>query len=266
MFLRKDDFFAWLDEYTRNRRNDLQRSQTAIPKRSEKIILDLSIAPIQPLLINVPFKSVTFVDSYYLPGQTSPVTISMLLDSDNTGNLKNAITLKTFDTFNQDQAISKCFLTWDSQPGIKAELIFLEDSQLYEGATKAYVTNPVTVTQGSYPWGVGQASPWDVTVLNTILRTAEQPVETDAIEVPPGTVTSWTIPDDQYWTLNISIHNPINCPQNFIFLNGKRICNAQEKGFWAWEWNDFKPGDIIDIESDPSTTGWMGFWAKYQRV
>lgn len=262
MFLKKDDFFAWLDEYTRTKRNDLQRSQTAIPKRSEKIVLNLSVAPRQPVEINIPFKSVTFVSSLDSFGTIKyEGEISIILDSANTGNQKNAVTLKTYDTFNQDQTISKCFLTWKAQPGVFAELIFLEDSQLYSGSSKVQVTDipNVTVLQGSNPWYSSITS-------SIILRIAPDILQTEAFDVLPGTTSQFTVPDRQYWAFNVSAHVPAGgLAGNFITLNGAKIAWPQEKGFYAWQWIHLNENDVIDIYADPVGSGIQGFFAKYMK-
>lgn len=263
MFLRKDDFFAWLDEYTRGKRNDLQRSQTAIPKRSEKIVLNLTTAPLQPVQINIPFKSVTFIQAN-ISGAWVQAKVEMLLDSASTGNEKNAVSLNTGDTFNQDQTVSRCFLRWDAQPGVQAELIFLEDSQLYKVANTVTVGNVVQV-QGTVEV-VQLSDPWTVSITGQTQKVsiAEIPRYTLPFNVAPGTTNSWNVPSGEYWKLNISVHNPNPCPANAIVLDGVQISNPQDKGFWAWEWNDIYEGNSIDITSDVGSTGFMGFFACYK--
>ena len=250
MFLRKDDFFAWLDEYTRTKRNDLQRSQVAIPKRSEKIILNLSVIPLQPIEVNIPFKSVTYVEAYNSLGIRYEAPIELILDSASTGNRKNSTRLSVYDTFNQDQTISKCFITWTSTyPGVFAELAFFEDSQLYSGSSKSQIVSsiPISVLQGSSPW-----------------RTSEPPLRTESFDVIAGGIQNWTVPDGEYWHLNVSVHVPgVALTHNQIFLNGTLIAWPQEKGFYAWEWDSLAAQDLITIQSDLGGSGIQGFFAKF---
>ena len=140
-------FKQWLSEFFTKKSNELQYSITSQPKRMEKITIDLSVAPINPFRVAVPFKSMTVnrIFSTSSPATDKSGTISILFDQPNLGNIANAIALFPNDTLNSGTLVSECYFTWTAQADTSITIYFYPDISLVAGTTKTQIVGSVSV-------------------------------------------------------------------------------------------------------------------------
>jgi hypothetical protein len=140
--LNQATFNQWMQAFVDKATNDLRFSNTRFPKRMEKITLDLSVAPTQPVKINVPFKSVQVsrIFSTATPTLTRSGKISVMFDYDNTMNQANAIDMYQDDNLVLEHESSIAFLTWTAQTDTSITLYFYVDIDM-EPALKRAITS-----------------------------------------------------------------------------------------------------------------------------
>lgn len=147
----KKQFNEWMSEFFDTKFNQLRYSNTRYPKRMEKITIDLSVAPSQPVKIAIPFKSL-LVSRIFSTSSTSTDkagSISVMFDYDNLMNQSNAIQLFTNDSFTLDTEVATGFLTWSAQADTSVTLYIFVDIEYKTGSTKTSIVGSVSVTNSS---------------------------------------------------------------------------------------------------------------------
>jgi hypothetical protein len=145
--LDKTTFKDWLSEFFMQKSNELQYSKESQPKRMEKITVDLSASTVNPVQINVPFKSMIISRVYSTASPTidKSGSIFVLFDQDNLANIKNAVSLFPNDTLRSGTLVSKCFLTWTAQADTSMDIYFYPDIEVVAGTTKTQIVGAVSV-------------------------------------------------------------------------------------------------------------------------
>ena len=144
-------FNAWLNDFFTTKFNSLSYSNQRLPKRMEKLVLDLSVAPAQPIKIPVPFKSclVSRVFSTAATSTDKAGSVSIMFDYDNLMNQTNAVQLFVNDSFVMDTSVSQAFLTWSAQADTSITLYFFVDIDYRAGTTKTQIVGNVSVVSAS---------------------------------------------------------------------------------------------------------------------
>lgn len=147
----KETFQSWMNDYFQNKFNQLSYSNQRLPKRMEKITLDLSVASVNPLKIPVPFKSclVSRVYSTATPTTDKAGSVKILFDYENTMNVQNAISIFVNDAFSMDNSVSQAFLTWSAQADTSIDLYFFVDIDYRAGTTKTQIVGTVSTQNSS---------------------------------------------------------------------------------------------------------------------
>jgi hypothetical protein len=166
----KKTFNQWMDEFFDSKFNQLRYSNTRYPKRMEKVTLDLSVAPSQPVKIPIPFRSmlVSRIYSTSVTATDKAGSISVMFDYDNLMNQSNAIQLFTNDSFSLDTEVASGFLTWSAQADTTIQLYFFVDIDYKTGSTKTSIVGSVNITASS-PLGIKQvpSSTTQIVAVNT---------------------------------------------------------------------------------------------------
>lgn len=141
-------FNQWMDDFFQSKFNQLSYSNTRYPKRMEKVVIDLSVAPSQPVKVNVPFKSflVSRVYSTATPTTDKAGTAKILFDYDNTMNVANALNIFVNDSAVMDSQVAVGYLTWTAQSDTTMEVYFFVDLDYRAGTTKTQIVGTVTTT------------------------------------------------------------------------------------------------------------------------
>ena len=144
----KQTFNAWMSEFFNNKQNQLEYSQQNQPKRFEKLVLDLSAAPLNPYRVPVPFKSL-WVKRYFQTSSPSTVaagSIELITDQNNLANLNNRILLNEYDVAKTEVLVGESYLTWEAQADTSVEIYFFVDIEFISGTVKTAVTGNVVVS------------------------------------------------------------------------------------------------------------------------
>lgn len=149
--LDKTTFQNWLSDFFNTKSNELEYSRVSQPKRMEKITLNLATASVDPLQINVPFKTMIVSRIYSTTVTTTDKagTIKIMFDQDNISNIKNAISLFPNDTLRSGTLVTKAFLSWDAQSDTSVDLYFYPDIEVIAGTTKTQIVGSVSVINTS---------------------------------------------------------------------------------------------------------------------
>ena len=150
------EFQAFINQFAQKKGNDLQFSNTFMPKRTQIITLDLTTARDEsnPYEVKVPFNSVhcerMFITS---SGVDTTGVVKISFDYGDIASISNCKRLNANDAFSVDKEVSKCFLTWTAQSRVSVQLAFMTDIDFKPGATQSTITSgSVSTTSASrYP-------------------------------------------------------------------------------------------------------------------
>ena len=209
------EFQAFLNMFAQNKGNQLQFSNTFMPKRVETVIIDLTTARDAgaPLEIKVPFNAV-HVESIYTTASGAAVsgTVKISFDYGDIASISNAKTLSSNDSFTVDKEVSKAFITNSSQIGVSARISFMTDIDYRPGATQSVVTSGnIAITSTKYP----------------------QPTSATAYGYSAGAATGtlYTVPAGKYARISCSVMT-LGAAQSQITLGGTGflICASPATG------------------------------------
>lgn len=129
--------------------NELELSKTKALNRVTRRVFDLSVAQSQPLLVNVPFRSliVSRIYSTASPTTDKSGSVKIIYDTDNLANIENAQNLFVNDTVKSNDMVGQCYFTWTAQADTCIELLFFTDIEVSSGTTKTQIVGSVTVVQ-----------------------------------------------------------------------------------------------------------------------
>ena len=151
MFLNKQTFTEWLDEYFNKKNNQLSVSVERPVKRVQKIVLDLGKGKLQqPYRVPFSFKSIIYSSVYNKdnPQDYTDSDIYFSIDDENIMNLSNKIAMRSKDKLSFKNQVANCYLTWpvyDTAISPKAILYFLVDGEITTGKVLASIDNVVSV-------------------------------------------------------------------------------------------------------------------------
>lgn len=149
------EFQAFINQFAVNKGNDLQFSNSFMPKRVETVVVDLTTARDSgaPLEIKVPFNAV-HVESIYTTasGAATTGTVKISFDYGDIASIQNCKTLSSNDSFTVDKEVSKAFITNTAQSGVSARIAFMTDIDYRPGATQSVITSGnVAISSNKYP-------------------------------------------------------------------------------------------------------------------
>lgn len=147
----QETFNQFMDGFFNSKFNQLSYSNQRYPKRMEKLVLDLSVAPTQPVKVPVPFKSclVSRIYSTSVTTTDKAGTVKIMFDYDNLMNQTNAVNLFVNDSFVMDTAVAQAYLTWSAQSDTTIEIYFFVDIDYRAGTTKTQIVGTVTVQEAA---------------------------------------------------------------------------------------------------------------------
>jgi len=206
------DFNRYMDEYFQNKFNQLSYSNQRYPKRMEKITLDLSVAPTQPVKISVPFKSclVSRIYSTSVTTTDKAGSVKILFDYDNLMNIQNAVTLFVNDSFVMDTSVATGYLTWTAQADTTIDIYFFVDLDYRAGTTKTQIVGTVSV-QNSTSTPLYAKSLVPVVTAVSLSNTTNASVRTIA-----AGLYAWV-------TIQCSSGGPVGCSAT---VNGTKVIDA----------------------------------------
>lgn len=145
--LDKTTFNNWLSDFFNKKSNELEYSRVSQPKRMQKVTLSLATASVDPVQVNVPFKTliVSRIYSTSVPATDKSGSIKIMFDQDNIANIDNAISLFPNDTLRSGTLVTKAFLTWAAQSDTSIDLYFYPDIEVVAGTTKTQIVGTVSV-------------------------------------------------------------------------------------------------------------------------
>lgn len=161
-------FMNWMDEFFTKKSNELQFSRDQQPKTNGKLVIDLSVAQVQPLLVNIPFKNLIVNKVYTTSNKSLDKTgkVKIMFNIDSLSAIDNAMELNVNDTLKSEVMILRAYLIWDSQADTTMELQFMPVVEVISGTSKTNITGTVYVDSAetgglqvkSFPLLIGRVS------------------------------------------------------------------------------------------------------------
>lgn len=248
----EQSFMQWMNKFIASKQNQLEYSQRMSPKRMQKLTLDLSTAPAQPLEINVPFNSlvVSRIYSTATPTTDKAGTVKVLFDTPDLANIQNAISLFPNDTIRMKNSTRKGFFTWDAQSDTSVDLFLFPDIEVIAGTTKTQIVGTVS-TQNSNATSFYNKPPIpdSVTAFNFSST---------------GSGTIGTVPAGKYWIVKCGIRGSsgVNDDGQLIIntgSGGKEVLGTSlSSGQSVYGEFLLKAGHVLSYSVNHSSTGSLG--------